>query len=193
MVISRLGALTAIALLVPLLGVAEHDDRPACVRSIVEMTSDVDSAHARSGDSFQFKNLEAVHAPDGTLVPAETPGFGVVAIAQHAQRGGRGGYVVTIDWTTAARATATGSSRDIPGIVGAIPFVGYVLGPYGFIHHGSDVTIAHGTRLPVLVGDDVATAACRIVPPASPTPAPSPSPSSGTSASPMPAPSPAPS
>jgi hypothetical protein len=32
MVISRLGALTAIALLVPLLGVAEHDDRPACVR-----------------------------------------------------------------------------------------------------------------------------------------------------------------
>ncbi len=112
----------------------------------------------------------------------------MVAIAQHAERGGRGGYVViesrflaltehehvpvTIDWTTAARATATGSSRNIPGFVGAIPFIGYVLGPYGFIHHGSDITIAHGTRLPVLIGDDVATAACRIMPP--PTPAPTP-------------------
>src|ERR1700685_1126973 len=94
MVISRLGALTAIALLVPLLGVAEHDDRPACVRSTVEMTTAVDSAHARSGDSFQFKTIAEARAPDGTLIPAGTLGFGVVAIAQHAERGGRGGYLV---------------------------------------------------------------------------------------------------
>ena len=50
--------------------------------------------------------------------------------------------VLVIDWTTEARATATGASRNIPGFVGAIPFVGYVLGPYGFIHHGKDVTMA---------------------------------------------------
>ena len=200
MVILRLASLTALALLVPLLlGVADQDTRPACVRAMAEMTTDVDSAHARSGDSFQFQTVEPARAPDGTAIPPGTRGFGVVAIAQHAERGGRGGYVVietrflalpnahvpvTIDWTTAARAAATGSSRNIPGFVGAIPFVGYVLGPYGFIHHGSDVTIAHGTRLPILVGDDVAIAACRIVPPS---PSPSPAASASPGASPFPA------
>lgn len=202
--------LTALALAVALLGVAASDERPACERAVVAMAGDVDSAHARSGDSFQFTTVEPIRAPDGTVIPVGTTGFGVVAIAQHAERGGRGGYVVietrflalpnqhvpvTIDWTT-ARASVTGSSRNIPGFVGAIPFIGYVLGPYGFIHHGSDITIAHGTRIPVLIGDDVAVASCRIVPPSpSPSPARSPSPAasppSATSPSPGTSPTPA--
>jgi hypothetical protein len=197
-------SLSALALAVALLGVAASDERSPCARSVVAMAGDVDSAHARSGDSFQFTTVEPIRAPDGTVIPVGTTGFGVVAIAQHAERGGRGGYVVietrflalpnqhvpvTIDWTT-AHASVTGSSRNIPGFVGAIPFIGYVLGPYGFIHHGSDITIAHGTRIPVLIGDDVATAACRIVPP--PSPSPSPAPSSSPGASPAPATSPSP-
>jgi hypothetical protein len=97
---------------------------------------------------------------------------------------------MTIDPTTEARASATGASRNIPSFVGAIPFVGYVLGPYGFIHHGKDVTIARDTRIPVLLGDDVAAAACRIVPPPSPSPSPAVSPSPTTSASPATVPSP---
>ena len=202
-------SLTALALLAPLLGVAEPDDRPPCVRTFVVMAGDVDSAHARAGDSFQIKTVEAARAPDGTMIPPGTMGYGVVAIAQHAERGGRGGYVVietrflalphqhvpvTIDWTTEARASATGSSRNIPGFVGAIPFIGYVLGPYGFIHHGSDITIARDTRIPVLIGDDVAAAACRIVPPPSPSPSPavSPSPAGPSPAGPSPAASPSP-
>ena len=200
----RIASLLALVFLVPLFGVAEHDERPPCVRSFVVMADDVDSAHARAGDSFRIKTVEPARAPDGTVIPPGTLGFGVVAISQHAERGGRGGYVVietrflmlpgehvpvTIDWTTEARASATGASRNIPGFVGAIPFVGYVLGPYGFIHHGKDVTIARDTRIPVLVGDDVAAAACRIVPPPSPTPSLSPMPvaSSMPASSPMPA------
>lgn len=195
MPIRRRSALIAVALLVPLLGVAEPDNRPACARTDVVMTTDVDSAHARSGDAFGFKTVDPIRAPDGTPIPPGTPGYGVVAISQHAERGGRGGYVViearflllpnehvpvTIDWTTATRVAVTGASRNIPGIAGAIPFVGYVLGPYGFIHHGKDISIEPGTRIPVLVGDDVALATCRIVPPTpapSPTPTPEPSPS----------------
>lgn len=211
MPIRRLAALTAAALLVPLLGVADRDERPACLRTDVVMTTDVDSAHARSGDSFAFKTVDPLRAPDGTTIPPGTPGYGVVAISQHAERGGRGGYVViemrflvlpnehvpvTIDWTTATRVAVTGASRNIPGIAGAIPFVGYVLGPYGFIHHGKDISIVPGTRIPVFVGDDVALATCRIVPPtpepaptATPSPASSTTPSSTSSAAPAEAPS----
>jgi hypothetical protein len=211
MAVARVVSLTAFTLLAPLLGIAEPDDRPPCVRTFVVMAGDVDSAHARAGDSFPIKTVEAARAPNGTVIPAGTMGFGVVAISQHAERGGRGGYVVietrflalpgehvpvTIDWTTEARASATGASRNIPGFVGAIPFVGYVLGPYGFIHHGKDVTIARDTRIPVLIGDDVAAGACRIVPPTpapspSALPSPSPSPAGSPSASPMPSASPA--
>ena len=178
----------ALVALVPLLGVANAppDTRPPCVRATVAMVDDVDSAHARPGDSFRIRTVEPVTAADGSTIPAETAGFGVVAIAHHADRGGRGGYVVietryvalasgahvpvTIDWASAARATATGSSQNIPGIVGAVPLVGYVLGPYGFLHHGKDIIIPHDARIPVILGDDVASGACRVVPlPTTPT------------------------
>jgi hypothetical protein len=181
---SGLTALAAAVLLLPALGVATtpaNDARPPCVRALIEMTSDVDTARARAGDSFGIRTVDAVTGADGTVVPAGTAGFGVVAIAHHAERGGRGGYVVletrflalasgvhvpvTIDWASAERATATGSSQNIPGIVGAVPLVGYVLGPYGFLHHGKDVTIARETRIRVLVGDDVAAGACRVATP----------------------------
>ncbi len=43
-----------------------------------------------------------------------------------------------------------------------MPFVGYVTGPYAFIHHGHDVTIPRGARIAVVVGDDAALGICRI-------------------------------
>jgi len=181
------------------------DARPACVRGTIAMTSDVDSASSRPGDSFGFRMVGAVTAADGTVIPAGAAGFGVVAISTHAARGGRGGYVVietrfvapaggkhvpvTIDWGSAARATATGASRNIPGIVGAVPLVGYVLGPYGFLHHGKDVTIPRDAQIPVFVGDDIAAGTCRVPTPA-PNASPAPSATPVPSASPVPAPSP---
>jgi hypothetical protein len=191
--------LAAVALLVPVLGATPvFDERPTCVRALVAMTAAVDTAGARAGDSFGFRTIEPVTASDGTVIPAETKGFGVVAISQHAARGGRGGYVVLetryvalangahmpviVDWATAARATATGASQNIPGIVGAVPLVGYVLGPYAYLHHGKDVIIPRDARIPVIIGDDVASGGCRM----RPTPAPAASPY--TPAAPAPSP-----
>ena len=81
-------------------------------------------------------------------------------------------------------AIATGGSGNIPGVVNALPFVGYVTGPYGFIHHGKDATIQRGTRLAVVIGDEAALGTCRIPaanepvpPPASETPGMQPAPS----------------
>jgi hypothetical protein len=138
-----------------------------------------------------------VQLADGTPVPAGSIGYGLVAISQHAERGGRGGYLViearfvglrsgahipaSIDWAEATRATATGASMNIPGIVGAIPFMGYLLGPYAFIHHGKDVIIPRGAQLPVVLGDELAAGTCKLTPPA-----PLPSPTPAAAASPMP-------
>jgi hypothetical protein len=156
-----------------------------------------------------LRTTEPVTLADGTVIPADTPGYGVVSIAQHAQRGGRGGYVAietrfvalsngthvpaTIDWAAASNATATGGSRNIPGFVGAIPFAGYMLGPYAMLHHGSDIAIARDTRIPVVLGDEAAMGRCRLRPAGSPSPlASSSAPSPDTAGSPAAAASPAP-
>jgi hypothetical protein len=168
-------------------------ESPACVRAFAALEADIDTSRVHAGDAFPFRIVHAVVALDGIAIPENAPGFGVVAVASHAERGGRGGYVVietrfvvlpngthvpvTIDWAGAQRAAATGSSQNVPGFIGAVPFVGYVLGPYGFLHHGKDVTIPRGAQIPVIVGDEEATGGCRVVPLSSPSPSPRPSPS----------------
>jgi hypothetical protein len=196
--------------LVGVLGISQpaKDALPPCVRVMIALEDDIDSAHARPDDAFRFVTVDDARLRDGTSVPAGSIGHGIVAISQHAERGGRGGYLVldarfvalasgphipaAIDWSLATRATATGASMNIPGIVGAIPFAGYFLGPYGFIHHGKDVIIPRGAQLPVLLGDDVAAGLCRLVPPSpqpSPTPAVTVSPAAASSFPPSPSPS----
>lgn len=177
-----------------------HDaapEKPPCVLIMVALESDIDSGQARADDAFRFVTVEAAQLADGTAVPANTPGFGLVAIAHHADRGGLGGYLVletrflalpdgrrvpvSIAWARADPATATGASLNVPGIVGAIPFSGYLLAPYGYLHHGKDVVIPRGRQIPVLLGDDVATGACA---PPSPVPSPSPAPTAPATAAP---------
>lgn len=171
--------------------------KPECRHAIIAMDVDVDSARVRAGDPFTFRIESDATASDGTPIPAGTLGHGIVQVAQHAQRGGRGGYLVldarflalangthvpvTIDPVRGTNAIATGGSGNIPGVVNALPFVGYVTGPYGFIHHGKDATIQRGTRLAVVIGDEAALGTCRIPaanepvpPPASETPQASP-------------------
>jgi hypothetical protein len=184
LVVASTGSLLAAVLAI---GQEPPETRPPCVRATVALVDEVHTAHARPGDTFRLRTTEPVTLADGTVIPADTPGYGVVSIAQHAQRGGRGGYVAietrfvalasgthvpaTIDWAAASNATATGGSRNIPGLVGAVPFMGYVLGPYALLHHGSDIAIAKDTRVPVLLGDDAAMGTCRIGPASSPSPA----------------------
>lgn len=181
------------------------DTRPPCLRVLVAMDENVDSAHAKSGDSFKFRLVDDAVAPDGTRLPSGTLGYGVVAISSHADKGGRGGYLAIetrffvtpdgkhvpaiIDRANDNAASALGASGNAPGVLGLIPIVGYAVGGYDAMHHGRDATIARGTRVGVLVGDDAALGTCRPLAAGEPAP---PMPTVAPSAMPIPVGSPLP-
>jgi hypothetical protein len=192
---------------------AAPDTRPACVRALVAALDTIDSARARSGDPFTFAMAEGATTRDGTQIPAGTIGYGIIATASHADRGGRGGYLaletrfveledgrhvpIIIDRVNDTKSSAIGASANAPGLLGLIPIVGYAVGGYDSLHHGKDATISRGTRIGVFVGDDAARGTCR--PPAAdetpgpqPTPTPTPTPVAPASATPYAAPAPSP-
>lgn len=180
------------------------DTRPPCERVLVAMDDSVDSAHAKSGDSFKFRLVDDVVTPEGTRLPSGTLGYGVVAISAHADKGGRGGYLAIetrffltpdgkhvpaiIDRANDNAASAVGASANAPGVLGLIPIVGYAVGGYDAMHHGRDATIPRGTRVGVLIGDDAALGACR---PLAAGESPPPMPTVAPTATPVPAASPA--
>jgi hypothetical protein len=192
-------ALLAAAGAVPLGAETSGDNRPACVHGLIAVDETIDSSHARSGDVFHYVIVDAVTAPDGAPIPAGTTGYGVVANASHAERGGRGGYLaletrfvvlpngkhvqVIIDRFNDELSTAAGSSANAPGVLGLLPIVGYAVGGYDSLHHGKDATIPRGTRIGIFLGDDAALGICRgtrpgespapVAAPSSPAPSPS--------------------
>jgi len=180
------------ALAAPALAQTAADTRPPCVRTLVAVEDTLDSARAKGGDVFKFRLVEAARAADGTAVPAGTLGYGIVSNVQHADRGGRPGYLALetrffvlgdgkhvttiIDWARDEGSTAVGGTANAPYLLGLIPLVGYAVGGYDAMHHGKDATIARGTRVAVFIGDDAALGACRpLAPGESPPPAPAPS------------------
>jgi hypothetical protein len=198
-----IGAAMLAAVAVPGAAQAPADSRKPCVRALVAMEDSLDSSRARSGDVFRFRLVDAGAAPDGTAVPAGSLGYGVVANASHADRGGRAGYLALetrffvlengahvpaiIDRAHEEGSTAVGATANAPGLLGLIPIVGYAVGGYDAMHHGKDATIPRGTRVGVFIGDDAALGACRPLaagespPPAAtsaPATVPSPSPTS---------------
>jgi hypothetical protein len=180
---------------------AAPDTRPPCIKALVAAQDTIDSARARSGDSFTFVLTENATARDGTQIAAGTVGYGVVANASHAERGGRGGYLalearffelddgkhvpVIIDRVNDQASSVLGASANAPGLLGLIPIVGYAVGGYDAMHHGKDATIPKGTRIGVYIGDDAAKGTCR-PPAAGESPAPVASPTPSPSASPAP-------
>ena len=153
------------------------DPRPPCVRSLVALEDTIDSARAKNGEVFKFRLADATTAPDGTALPAGTLGYGVVANVQHAERGGRPGYLALetrffvlaegkhvsaiVDRATDEASTAIGSTANAPYVLGLIPIVGYAVGGYDAMHHGKDATIQRGTRVGIFIGDDAALGLCR--------------------------------
>lgn len=198
-----LGAAVLAALAVPGAAQAPADARKPCVHTLVAMEDNVDSAHAHAGDVFRFRLVDAATAPDGTPVPAGSLGYGVVANASHADRGGRAGYLALetrflvldngahvaaiIDRVHDEASTAVGATANAPGLLGLIPIVGYAVGGYDAMHHGKDATIPRGTRVGVFLGDDTALGACRpLATGEAPPPPPTPSPAPATAPSPAP-------
>jgi hypothetical protein len=181
------------------------DTRPPCTRVLVAMDDSVDSAHAKSGDSFKFRLVEDAVTPDGTRLPSGTLGYGVVANSSHAGKGGQPGYLALetrffvtpdgrhvpaiIDRANDNAASAVGATANAPGALGWIPIVGYAVGGYDALHHGRDATIPRGARVGVLLGDDAAMGTCRPLasgesPPPMPTVAPTATPVPASSAMP---------
>ncbi|GEM_PF-1175547 len=193
---------------------APADARAICTRAFVAMEDTIDSANAKSGDVFRFRIVDPAAAPDGTALPAGTLGYGVVANASHAERGGRAGYLALetrffvagdgkhvaaiIDRANDQASVAIGATANAPGLLGLIPVVGYAVGGYDSLHHGKDATIPRGTRVGIFIGDDAALGTCRpLAAGESPPPAPAVTPATPSPvvapAPPAAAPSPAPS
>jgi hypothetical protein len=207
--VTRAGRVAAVAFGALLVGVAgagtpsaqtaAPDTRPPCIRALVAALETIDSARAHSGDPFTFALDRTVTTRDGIEIPSGTLGYGIIATAAHAERGGRGGYLaletrfveledgrhvpIIIDRVNDTKSSAVGATANAPGLLGLIPIVGYAVGGYDSLHHGKDATISRGTRIGVFIGDDAARGACR-VPAADETPAPQPP------ATPAPSPSP---
>jgi len=217
--IKRTGAAAGILLLGAMMGspassqtAPAPDSRRPCVPVLVAIEDTIDSSRAKSGDTFKFRIADNATAPDGTAIPSGTLGYGVVANASHAERGGRAGYLALetrffvlaegkhvpaiIDRANDQASVAIGSTANAPGLLGLIPIVGYAVGGYDSLHHGKDATIPRGTRVAVFIGDDAALGTCRPLaagesPPPAPTAAPTASPAAPP-AQPSPAASPAP-
>jgi hypothetical protein len=192
-----LGVAMLAAVAAPGAAQAPADVRKPCVHALVAMEDSVDSSRARSGDVFRFRLVDAATAPGGTAVPAGSLGYGVVANASHADRGGRAGYLALetrffvldngahvpaiIDRANDVASTALGATANAPGLLGLIPIVGYAVGGYDSLHHGKDATIQRGTRVGVFIGDDAALGVCRpLAAGESPPPAPAQSPAPAT-------------
>jgi hypothetical protein len=153
------------------------DTRPLCVRTTIAIVEQLDSSRTVSGQRFTFRTVDAATAPDGTVLPTESIGYGIVAHASHGQRSGVPGYLalearfviapsgahvpIVIDHVVPSDAIVSGGTADAPFFLGIIPIVSYGVGVYNFVHHGKDATIPFGTRIPAFVGDDVVLGTCR--------------------------------
>lgn len=142
------------------------------------MLDTVNSARARPGDFFRFQTVNAVTAGARVVIPARTMGYGIVAIASPAGRGGRAGslvleprYLVLPDGTHLGvvlnhRTNAldrTGKSGNAPGILGAIPVpgVGAAVGIFNYFHNGKNIEVQRGSVFTIFPSDDPSVERCQ--------------------------------
>lgn len=149
-----------------------------CMVVVVQTLRDVDSATAKPGEFFRFATINAVTAGSKIVVPARTPGWGVISIASAASAhgvpgtllldprylvlsGGRKlGVVLDHNATDLAK---TGSSGNAPGVLGAVPVpaMGVAIGAFNYLHHGNNITVRKGTIFAVFPSDSPSTANCQ--------------------------------
>lgn len=151
---------------------------PECTIVGVQTVDEVDSASARAGDFFRFETLNTVTAGTKIVIPARTMGWGIVAIASAAGKGGRAGTLVLepryLELPTGEKLGVVldrnaeglrkdGQSNNLPGYLGAIPVpgVGVAIGAFNYFHRGKDITVPKGTMFAIFPSDDPATAHCQ--------------------------------
>ena len=142
------------------------------------MLETVDSSEARPGDFFRFETVNAVTAGAKVVIPARTLGYGIVAIASPAGRGGHEGTLVldprylvlpsgkhvgvVLNHNTDSL-QKSGSSNNAPGYLGALPLpgVGAALGVFNYFHRGKNVAVPRGLIFTVFPSDDPDVERCQ--------------------------------
>ncbi len=151
---------------------------PACMVVVVQTLQNVDSATAKPGDFFRFQTINSVTAGSKIVIPAKTPGYGVVSVASPAgphgtpgtllldprflKLSGGGKLGIVLDHN-AIDLQKSGTTGNAPGYLGAIPVpgLGVAIGAFNYFHHGNNTTVAKGAIFAVFPSDDPAVARCQ--------------------------------
>jgi hypothetical protein len=137
----------------------------------VELTDQLDTGRAHTGDVFHFRTIDTIVLPDHVTIRLNATGHGLIAFAEaagaHGKSGdliiearyidvpGHGQYQVTID-SVATSAVLNGKSGNAASGLSIVPlpFVGTAVGAFNYIHAGKNAVVNPGTRFSVVpVGD----------------------------------------
>ncbi len=172
--------LVALFLCAPLFGASPPPQQGVdpCTIVAVETIDSVDSGKAHPGDFFRFKTINAVTDRTHIVIPAHTLGWGIVAIASPAGKGGHAGTLVleprylvlpsgqklgvVLDHKP-SDLMESGASSSLPGYLGAIPVPGFgaAIGAFNYFHRGKNITVPKGTLFAIFPSDDPKTARCQ--------------------------------
>lgn len=149
-----------------------------CTVVAVQMVDNVDSSNAQPGDFFRFETINAVTVGNKIVIPARTMGYGIVAVASAAGRGGRAGTLVleprylelpnhahlgvVLDHN-ASDLQKNGKSGNMPGYLGAIPVpaIGAAIGIFNYFHRGHDILVKKGEIFSIFPADGPQTERCQ--------------------------------
>lgn len=149
-----------------------------CTVVAVQMLDNVDSGSAQPGDFFRFETINAVTVGNKIVIPARTMGYGIVAVASAAGRGGRPGtlvleprYLDLPDHTrlgvvldhNASDLEKAGKSGNMPGYLGAIPVpgLGAAIGIFNYFHRGKDILVKRGEIFSIFPAEGPQTERCQ--------------------------------
>jgi hypothetical protein len=159
----------------------EPPQLPQCLQADAELQTKLDTSVNTAGDSFAFTILDRI-PPVGTLpeIPSGTRGYGVVLYVQHAKGAGVPGTMildprfihledgtripVLADPAIETSLLGQGATGDAPGALEYVPFIGIAISGYNSLHHGKEFVAPKGSRFKVIIGDDLATSSCYVVP-----------------------------
>ena len=174
-------ALALVANARPAHAITDVPPLPRCAVADAQLVTRLDSAVNTAGDAFTFTIAEDAPARGPIpAIPAGTKGFGVVAFADHAHGAGApgklvveprflalpdGSHVQVMADPQLAENFAEGSTRNVPGALELVPGIGLAVTGYNALHRGKEVVLEKGMPFRVVLGDELASAACFIPPP----------------------------
>jgi hypothetical protein len=139
------------------------------------MVDTVESRHAKAGWTFRFRTTDDAQTPDGTKIPAGTPGYGVIRSADAAGRHNHDGSLSLEPRYVLVRG-AKGAPRRVPVTMNPtlpvvwtpsepllnraashvpLPIPGLVMTGVNEVRWGRNITLGPGFKFSVLPVDDL--------------------------------------